>query len=92
VRIQLSRFDKLLAERQIALHLSDRAVASVAEAGYDPIYGARPLKRALQRLVIDPLASHLLAGDFQPGDQLEADLEPEGARIVFHRSSKGAAA
>jgi ATP-dependent Clp protease ATP-binding subunit ClpB len=90
VRIQISRFDKLLAERQITLHLADRAVASVAEAGYDPIYGARPLKRALQKLVIDPLASHLLAGDFQPGDQLEADLE--GDRIVFHRSSKGAAA
>jgi len=90
VRIQVQRFDQLLAERQIALHLTDRAVASVAEAGYDPIYGARPLKRALQKLVIDPLASHLLAGDFQPGDQLEADVE--GDRIVFHRSSKGAAA
>ena len=90
VRIQVQRFDQLLAERQISLHLTDQAVASVAEAGYDPIYGARPLKRALQKLVIDPLASHLLAGDFQPGDQLEADVESD--RIVFHRSSKGAAA
>ena len=90
VRIQVQRFDQLLAERHITLHLTDQAVASVAEAGYDPIYGARPLKRALQKLVIDPLASHLLAGDFQPGDQLEADVE--GDRIVFHRSSKGAAA
>jgi ATP-dependent Clp protease ATP-binding subunit ClpB len=90
VRIQLRRFDKLLAERQIALHLTDQAVARVAEAGYDPVYGARPLKRALQKLVIDPLASHLLAGDFQPGDQLEATAE--GDRIVFHRLTKGAAA
>jgi ATP-dependent Clp protease ATP-binding subunit ClpB len=90
VRIQISRFDKLLAERQIALHLTDRAVARIAEAGYDPVYGARPLKRALQKLVIDPLASHLLAGDFQPGDQLEADVE--GDRIVFHRITRGAAA
>jgi len=90
VRIQAQRFDKLLAERQITLHLSDQAVARVAEAGYDPIYGARPLKRALQKLVIDPLASHLLAGDFQPGDQLEASVE--GDHIVFHRNSKGAAA
>jgi ATP-dependent Clp protease ATP-binding subunit ClpB len=90
VRIQLHRFDKLLAERQITLHLTDQAVARVAEAGYDPVYGARPLKRALQKLVIDPLASHLLAGDFQPGDQLEAAVE--GDRIVFHRATKGAAA
>src|SRR5262245_23291083 len=90
VRIQLHRFDLLLAERQISLHLTDRAVARVAEAGYDPVYGARPLKRALQKLVIDPLASQLLAGDFQSGDQLEADLD--GERIVFHRTTKGAAA
>jgi ATP-dependent Clp protease ATP-binding subunit ClpB len=62
----------------------------VAEAGYDPVYGARPLKRALQKLVIDPLANHLLAGDFQSGDQLEADLE--GDRITFHRVTRGAAA
>ena len=48
-------------------HLTDQAVARVAEAGYDPVYGARPLKRALQKLVIDPLATHLLAGDFHAG-------------------------
>jgi ATP-dependent Clp protease ATP-binding subunit ClpB len=90
VTIQLHRFDKLLAERQISLHLTDRAVARIAEAGYDPVYGARPLKRALQKLVIDPLASQLLAGNFQPGDQLEGDLD--GERIVFHRISRGAAA
>ncbi|HEX8113584.1 MAG TPA: AAA family ATPase, partial [Kofleriaceae bacterium] len=91
VRIQVERFQKLLAERQITLHLTDQAVARVAEAGYDPVYGARPLKRALQKLVIDPLASRLLAGDFQPGDQIEAATE--GDRIVFHRvAPKGAAA
>ncbi|HET7499650.1 MAG TPA: ATP-dependent chaperone ClpB [Kofleriaceae bacterium] len=90
VRIQVQRFDRLLAERQITLALTDQAVARVAEAGYDPVYGARPLKRALQKLVIDPLATHLLAGDFQPGDQLEAGVE--GDHIVFHRLTKGAAA
>jgi ATP-dependent Clp protease ATP-binding subunit ClpB len=90
VRIQAQRFDKLLAERQITLHLSDQAVARVAEAGYDPIYGARPLKRALQKLVIDPLASHLLAGDFHAGDQLEATVD--GEKIGFHLRTKGAAA
>jgi ATP-dependent Clp protease ATP-binding subunit ClpB len=90
VRIQLLRFQKLLGERQMSLHLTDQAVARVSEAGYDPVYGARPLKRALQKLVIDPLASHLLAGDFQPGDQLEGAVE--GDHIAFHRTSRGAAA
>jgi len=91
VRIQVERFQKLLAERQITLHLTDQAVARVAEAGYDPLYGARPLKRALQKLVIDPLATSLLAGSFQPGDRIEATTEGDG--IVFHRvAPKGAAA
>jgi ATP-dependent Clp protease ATP-binding subunit ClpB len=84
VRIQVQRFEKLLAERQLGLHLSDQAVARVCEVGYDPIYGARPLKRALQKLVIDPLANHLLAGEFQSGDVIEADLV--NGEIAFHRA------
>jgi ATP-dependent Clp protease ATP-binding subunit ClpB len=90
VKIQVTRFDKLLAERQITLHLSDQAVARVAEAGYDPIYGARPLKRALQKLVIDPLATKLLSGELGPGDHIEADVE--GGEISFRKNVKGAAA
>ena len=82
--------EKLLAERQITLHLSDQAVARVAEAGYDPIYGARPLKRALQKLVIDPLALRLLAGDFRPGDHVEVDVK--GEDLAFTKAVKGAAA
>jgi ATP-dependent Clp protease ATP-binding subunit ClpB len=90
VAIQVQRFDKLLSERQLTLHLSDRAVARVAEAGYDPVYGARPLKRALQKLVIDPLATALLAGEFTAGDHIEADVADD--RITFHKAVKGAAA
>ncbi len=90
VRIQLKRFDALLADRQLVLHLSDPAVARVAEAGYDPVYGARPLKRALQKLVIDPLATHILAGDFQPGDHIQGDLAGDG--VVFAKAAKGVAA
>jgi ATP-dependent Clp protease ATP-binding subunit ClpB len=91
VRIQLMRFDRLLmAERQISLVLTDRAVARVAEAGYDPVYGARPLKRALQKLVIDPLALHLLAGEYQAGDHIVADAA--GDKIIFTKTPKGAAA
>jgi ATP-dependent Clp protease ATP-binding subunit ClpB len=81
VRIQLARIAKLLAERELSLELSDRAVARVAEAGYDPVYGARPLKRALQKLVVDPLAQELLANRFAPGSHIVADID--GSRIVF---------
>ena len=90
VKIQLARFEKLLAERQITLHLSDQAVARIAEAGYDPIYGARPLKRALQKLVIDPLALKLLGGEFRPGDHVEVDAR--GEELAFTKGVKGAAA
>ena len=87
VRILLHRFDKLLAERQLTLHLSDQAVAKVAEAGYDPAYGARPLKRALQKLVIDPLATRLLAGDFSSGDNIDAEIDETGDGIQFSRGT-----
>jgi len=90
VRIQLKRFEKLLSERQISLDLSDKAVARIAEAGYDPIYGARPLKRALQKLVIDPLATRLLGGELGTGDHIVVD--EAGVELVFRKSPKGAAA
>jgi len=93
VRIQLGRYDKLLAERQLTLRLTDRAVAMVAERGYDPVYGARPLKRAIQKLVIDPLAGQLLAGAFAPGDAIVCDVGDEDL-LEFHKdtSHKEAAA
>jgi ATP-dependent Clp protease ATP-binding subunit ClpB len=90
VKIQVARFRKLLAERQLTLDLTDRAVAKVAEAGYDPVYGARPLKRALQKLVIDPLATRLLGGEFQPGDHIVVDVD--GDSFAFRKAVKGAAA
>jgi ATP-dependent Clp protease ATP-binding subunit ClpB len=96
VKIQLARFDKLLADRQLSLRLTDRAVALVADRGYDPVYGARPLKRAIQKLVIDPLAVQILAGAFTAGDRIVADVAPApGDGIAFRRegaSESGAAA
>ena len=88
VRIQLQRYDKLLADRGLRLRVTDRAIHAIAERGHDPAYGARPLKRAIQRLVIDPLASHILAGDFHAGDAIVADLGEGGgtdgdAPVVF---------
>ncbi len=87
VDIQLRRLDKMLAGQGLSLRLTDRARAFVAEAGYDPAYGARPLKRAIQQLVQDPLALALLEGKFGRGDAIAADLE--GGRIVFAKEITG---
>jgi ATP-dependent Clp protease ATP-binding subunit ClpB len=87
VRIQMHRYDHLLGERNLTLRLTDRAVAQVAERGYDPVYGARPLKRAIQKLVIDPLAMELLAGHFAAGDGIVGDWDASAGKMVFHKDA-----
>jgi len=78
VEIQLRNLRKRLTERKIDLTLSDRAKEYLAKEGFDPVYGARPLKRAIQRLVQDPLALKILEGEFTEGDWIEADLGSDG--------------
>ncbi len=75
VEFQLARLRDRLAERRIELELTDAAKEALAEAGWDPAYGARPLKRAIQRLVENPLALRLLEGDFADGDTIRVDAE-----------------
>ncbi len=81
VDVQLARFAKLLAERNLSLELSPEAIALLCERGYDPAYGARPLKRAIQRYLQDPLARRIIAGEFAPGDRIGGDRN--GDDIVF---------
>jgi ATP-dependent Clp protease ATP-binding subunit ClpB len=75
VELQLARLRDRLAERRIELELTDTAKEALADAGWDPAYGARPLKRAIQRLVENPLALRLLEGDFADGDTVRVDAE-----------------
>jgi ATP-dependent Clp protease ATP-binding subunit ClpB len=84
VELQLARLRERLAARGLSLELTDAAKEVVTEAGWDPTYGARPLKRALQRLVENPLALRLLEGDFAEGDTIRVD----GANgdLVFERA------
>jgi len=84
VGLQLARMDKLLADRKITLELSPEAKALIATEGYEPAFGARPLKRAIQRLVQNPLAIELLEGRFLDGDTIRASVE--GDHIVFERA------
>jgi ATP-dependent Clp protease ATP-binding subunit ClpB len=92
VEIQLSRLAKLLADKQLRLDLTDRAKEAVGRAGYDPVYGARPLKRALQRMVLDPLALKVLQGDFAPGDTIKVDAGASGDVLTFTKARTRAGA
>jgi ATP-dependent Clp protease ATP-binding subunit ClpB len=75
VEIQLSRLTKRLAQRNITLELSDSAKTLIAREGYDPVYGARPLKRAIQRDLLDPLSMNILEGKFGEGQTIRADAK-----------------
>jgi len=81
VEIQLERLRGLLAERKIRLELTDAAKERVVAAGYDPAYGARPLKRAIQHLVADPLAGEILAGRISDGSRVVVDAGEEGLKF-----------
>ncbi len=82
VDIQLRRVAALLLERGYILEVSEAAREFLAEAGYDPDYGARPLKRAIQRELQDPLALKVLSGDFHPGDVIRVDRGPHGLEFT----------
>jgi ATP-dependent Clp protease ATP-binding subunit ClpB len=78
VDIQLERFAKRLRARDLSLVVSDAAKDKLGEIGYDPVFGARPLKRAIQQHLENPLAQEILAGRYQPGDTVEVDVTPGG--------------
>jgi ATP-dependent Clp protease ATP-binding subunit ClpB len=81
VEIQLKRLEALLADRKITLELSDAAREWLANAGYDPVYGARPLKRTIQKNLQDPLARQILEGKIRDGDRVEVDAGESGLLI-----------
>jgi ATP-dependent Clp protease ATP-binding subunit ClpB len=84
VELQLRRVRDRLAERGLGLELTDAAKEALAEAGWDPTYGARPLKRAIQRLLENPLALRLLEGDFAEGDTVQVDARD--GELVFEKA------
>ena len=81
VDIQLERLKKRLVDQQIVLTLDDSAKKLLAKEGYDPQFGARPLKRAIQNHLLDPLAMKLLDGEFKPGDRINAVAD--GGEVKF---------
>jgi ATP-dependent Clp protease ATP-binding subunit ClpB len=84
VDIQLAGFAKRLARRDLTVELTDRAKDVIGEQGFDPQYGARPLKRAVQKLLEDPLAKRVLGGEFVPGTAVRVDADASGA-LTFEK-------
>jgi len=89
VDVQLKRLSKRLEDKRLVLELTDAARGMLAEKGFDPVYGARPLKRAIQHEVLDPLAMKLIAGEIKEGDHVVIELE--GERLAFHTQHPKAA-
>ena len=85
VVIQLRSLENRLEQKGIGLEVTDHAREYLAHEGYDPAYGARPLKRALQRKIQDPLALMLLEGKFISGDQILVDLSMSGDSLVIKK-------
>jgi ATP-dependent Clp protease ATP-binding subunit ClpB len=85
VDLQLARLQRTLAEREVTLQVTPEARQRIADEGYDPAFGARPVKRAIQRLVADPLAMAFLEGMFGDGDGVRADVAPDSEGLAFER-------
>jgi len=92
VDLQLRNLTKLLAERGISLRLTPAAKTLLFREGYDPAYGARPMKRAIQRLIQDPLAMKILDAEVHPGDEVAVDADPNGEAMRFEREAAGVTA
>jgi ATP-dependent Clp protease ATP-binding subunit ClpB len=88
IKIQLESLRRMLEDRQMTLHLDASAEELLAQEGYDPVYGARPLKRAVQSLIQNPLAMKLLAGEIKPGDSLVLSGDLDKRQMVFSSEQK----
>jgi ATP-dependent Clp protease ATP-binding subunit ClpB len=83
VKLQIQRLEERLAEQKLSLKMSEASLDFLAEIGYDPVYGARPLKRAVQRYLETAIAKAILRGEFKGGDTIFVDVEDE--RLTFKR-------
>ena len=88
VELQIAHLERRLAARKMSITLTDRAKEHLSRLGYDPAYGARPLKRLIQREIENILALKILEGEFKEGDRIEADYDPSLDKIVFLNEEK----
>ena len=86
-KLQIKKTAKLLLEQQIALRVEDRALSQLAEEGYDPVYGARPLRRLVQSVIENPIATKIIQKQFVPGDVIVVDYNPDEKTFTFTKDA-----
>jgi ATP-dependent Clp protease ATP-binding subunit ClpB len=91
IDLELAKVMRLLAERKVRIELAPAARERLVRDGYDPAYGARPLRRTVQRLVQDPLAMRILDGSVLPGNLVRVDIDPNSDSMQFERVEQPAA-
>jgi ATP-dependent Clp protease ATP-binding subunit ClpC len=84
INIELAKVEERMRLKKLVLHLSDEARDFLIEKGYNPQYGARPLRRTIERFIEDPLAEELLRGDLPENSLVEMDLDKDGDKLSFH--------
>jgi ATP-dependent Clp protease ATP-binding subunit ClpB len=89
VELQIGQLDKILLQKELSLEVSPSAIEELAREGYDPIYGARPLKRLIQKKIQDRLALMLLNGEIHPGDRIQLDVDKRSGELKFGKPEKG---
>ncbi|MFN2617226.1 MAG: type VI secretion system ATPase TssH, partial [Thermoleophilaceae bacterium] len=92
VELQLVKVERLLADRRLKLEIGPEAKQLLIAEGYDPVYGARPLKRVIQREIQNPLALAILEGDYSDGDTIRVVRSSDGKRLEFLRIPAGGGA
>ncbi len=88
VDIQLGAVSKMVKDRKLNLVVTPAAKDTIINEGYDPQFGARPMRRAIQRLVQDPLAQKLLRGEFQEGETIVVDAQPGATELLFTKQEQ----
>jgi ATP-dependent Clp protease ATP-binding subunit ClpB len=89
VDLQIARFARLMSDRKLVLDVAPAAKQLLVAEGYDPVYGARPLKRAIQRLLQNPLALAVLEGKYAEGDRVRVNRAKDGSHLTFERVAGG---
>jgi ATP-dependent Clp protease ATP-binding subunit ClpB len=92
IELQIELLRKMLAEKKVQVDLLPAAKQLLFQRGYDPNFGARPLRRAIQSLVQDPLALKMLQGEILPGDSIQVDADPEKGVMKFQKAALATAA
>jgi ATP-dependent Clp protease ATP-binding subunit ClpB len=89
VELQIKQLEKILAQKELSLEISPAAIEEIAREGYDPVYGARPLKRLIQKKIQDRLALLLLSGEIGPGDKIQLNLDKRSGDLIFGKAGQG---